>query len=64
MCCPRQFINMVIEQLTDQGTMPPELLYSPPFTDIAPTGPEAVFGVDAANALFKRIEMFNSSAVA
>jgi type I restriction enzyme R subunit len=59
-----EFINMVIEQLTDQGTMPPELLYSPPFTDIAPTGPEAVFGVEAANALFERIEMFNSSAVA
>lgn len=59
-----EFINMVIEQLTDQGTMPPELLYSPPFTDIAPTGPEAVFGAERANTLFERIQSFNMSAIA
>jgi type I restriction enzyme, R subunit len=32
-----EFINMVIEHLTDQGVMDPALLYEPPFTDIAPT---------------------------
>jgi type I restriction enzyme R subunit len=59
-----EFINMVIEQLTDQGTMLPELLYSSPFTDIAPTGPEAVFGTERANTLFERIQSFNMSAIA
>lgn len=58
------FIDMVIEQLTDQGLMSPELLYSAPFTDIAPTGPEAVFGAERANALFERIQSFNMSAFA
>lgn len=59
-----EFINMVVEQLTDQGIMAPELLYASPFTDIAPTGPEAVFGDERANTLFERIQSFNKSAVA
>jgi len=59
-----EFINMVVEQLTDQGIMAPELLYAAPFTDIAPTGPEAVFGDERANTLFERIQSFNMSATA
>jgi type I restriction enzyme R subunit len=59
-----EFISMVVEHLTDQGIMDPALLYEPPFTDVAPAGPENVFGIDRANALFDRIKSFNSSAVA
>ena len=59
-----EFINMVVEQLTDQGVMDAALLYEPPFTDIAPTGPEKMFTAVQANQLFERIQAFNDSAVA
>jgi type I restriction enzyme R subunit len=40
------------------------LLYEPPFTDIAPTGPEHLFGEEKATRLFTRIKAINDSAVA
>jgi type I restriction enzyme R subunit len=59
-----EFINMVIEHLTDQGMMDPALLYEPPFTGVAPIGPEQLF--DEANVvrLFSKIRAMNESAVA
>ena len=59
-----EFINMVIEHLTDQGMMDPELLYEPPFTGIAPTGPEHLFDESNVVRLFTKIRAINDSAVA
>jgi type I restriction enzyme R subunit len=59
-----EFINMVIEHLTDQGIMDPALLYDPPFTDVAPTGPDDLFGDERVIKLFAKIETINASAVA
>jgi type I restriction enzyme R subunit len=58
------FINMVIEYLTDQGTMDPGLLYEPPFTYIAPTGPDPIFGEVETARLVDAIDALNRSAVA
>ncbi|MGH3838126.1 MAG: type I restriction-modification enzyme R subunit C-terminal domain-containing protein, partial [Pseudonocardiaceae bacterium] len=38
-----EFINMIIEYLTQHGTMTAAQLYEPPFTDIAPRGPDILF---------------------
>ena len=59
-----EFINMVIEHLTDQGVMDPALLYEAPFTDVAPTGPEKLFDEEKVAQLFRKIQLLNDSAVA
>jgi type I restriction enzyme R subunit len=59
-----EFINMVIEHLTDQGVMDPALLYEAPFTDIAPTGPDQLFDEQKVAQLFTKIQGLNDSAVA
>lgn len=59
-----EFIDMVIEHLTDQGVMDPALLYEAPFTDVAPTGPEKLFDEEKVTQLFTKIRAINDSAVA
>lgn len=57
-----EFIGMVVEHLTDKGAMDPALLYEPPFTDIAPTGPEQVFDEGRVVQLVRTIRAINDSA--
>jgi type I restriction enzyme R subunit len=59
-----EFVNMVIEHLTDQGIMDPALLYEHPFIDVAPTGPEKLFDEEKVTRLFTKIRAINESAVA
>jgi type I restriction enzyme R subunit len=44
--------------------MDPGLLYEPPFTDIATTGPDQVFDEERVTQLFAKIRAINESAVA
>lgn len=56
-----EFVELVIEYLTEKGTMDPRLLYESPFKDIAPSGPETVFSL-RTDELFDVIDRINMSA--
>ena len=41
-----EFIGMIIDHLTENGAMEPGQLYESPFSDVAPSGPDDLFGDD------------------
>ncbi|MCO6184833.1 DEAD/DEAH box helicase family protein [Rhizobium sp. L1K21] len=57
-----EFIEMIIEHLTEKGTMDPGLLYESPFIDVAPEGPQQVFDFDRTRKLIEVINRLNDSA--
>ncbi len=56
------FIDLVIDHLTENGAMSTERLYESPFTDIAPQGPESVFPEADVDELVSAIEAVRASA--
>lgn len=57
-----EFIDMIVDHLTEKGVMDPQLLYESPFTDVAPSGPEQVFDLTRADKLVDAINDINRSA--
>lgn len=51
-----EFIDLIVEYLTDNGVMEPERLYESPFTDISPRGPEAVFSIARVDEMMGVLE--------
>jgi len=59
-----EFIDLVVEYLTENGVMEPARLYESPFTDISPQGPEAVFSIARVNEMVELLEEIRKRAVA
>ena len=38
-----EFVNLVIDELTENGVIEPRRFYESPFTDVSPQGPDALF---------------------
>jgi type I restriction enzyme R subunit len=58
-----EFINLIINHLTEHGTIDIALLYESPFTDITPYGPDGLFTPDQVNELITALEQITATAV-
>lgn len=59
-----EFINLIVDHLTEHGIMDAQLLYESPFTDIAPHGPEDLFTPMQIDELMSILESVKTTAVA
>jgi type I restriction enzyme, R subunit len=59
-----QFVNLVVDYLTQSGWMEPERLYESPFTDFSPSGVEGVFTADQVSQIVMVLEGIRASAAA
>ena len=57
-----EFLNLIVNHLTERGVMDPALLYEPPFTGYAPQGPEALFTRAQVNQLFQTLDHIKTTA--
>ena len=57
-----EFINVIINHLTEQGYMDPDLLYASPFIDFSPRGVEGVFSSDQVTAIVSILDGIRQTA--
>ena len=58
------FVNLVINYLTEHGTIDPARIYDSPFTTVAPEGPEVIFVKDDLDDFFEIVRQLHDAAVA
>jgi type I restriction enzyme, R subunit len=56
------FINLIIDELTRTGVMDPVRLYESPYSDTAPTGPQALLGGNVADGIAALLNQFRQTA--
>ena len=59
-----RFINEIIDELTSRGVMDPARLYDPPFSDLAPTGPEGLFSDVEVDSICNLLQLIQTRAIA
>ena len=58
------FVNLVIDYLTQHGTINPARIYDSPFTNVAPEGPENIFTKPDLDEFFEIVQQIHDVAVA
>ncbi|MEO5342699.1 MAG: hypothetical protein H7842_05075, partial [Gammaproteobacteria bacterium SHHR-1] len=59
-----EFINLIVQELTQTGVMEPSRLFESPFTDINAQGPMGVFPPNQVQQIVSVLEEIKSRAVA
>ena len=58
------FVNLIINHLTEHGAMDAALLYESPFTDLTPQGPDGLFTSAQVDELIAALEQITATALA
>ncbi|AKB81171.1 Type I restriction-modification system, restriction subunit R [Methanosarcina barkeri 3] len=58
-----EFINLIINHLTEHGAMDVALLYESPFTDLTPQGPDGLFTSTQIDELIVTLERITATAL-
>ena len=59
-----EFVNLVVDHLTEHGVMEPARLYESPFTDLSPHGPDGLFQPGELDDLMHILEAVRATALA
>jgi type I restriction enzyme, R subunit len=59
-----EFVNLIVDHLTEHGVVEPARLYESPFTDVTPHGPDALFKATAMDELLQTLQAVRATAVA
>ena len=59
-----EFVNLIVDHLTEHGAVEPERLYESPFTDLTPKGPDGLFDPADLNELMIVLDAVRASATA
>lgn len=59
-----EFVNLIVNRLTEYGVMEASALYESPFTDLTPQGPDSLFTSVQVDELMRVLDQVRSTAVA
>ena len=59
-----EFINLIVDHLTEHGVVEAARLYESPFTDLTPHGPDGLFKPGELEELLRSLDAVRASAVA
>jgi type I restriction enzyme R subunit len=59
-----EFVNLIVDHLTDHGVVEAARLYESPFTDLTPHGPDALFKATEIDELLEALQAVRATAVA
>jgi len=59
-----EFVNLIVDHLTEHGVMTPDRLYESPFTDLTSRGPDGLFKPAELGELMRALEAVREAAVA